>query len=127
MPQPARGPSFRVRFDEVTFEQDLHRARADGRSTAAKAREQLDRDGVSVSLLASCQGEARDGTDLAGMVELYLPMPYGPWGLVLAGDRDGQGPFLLVIAFGERHPARRPSVYDIAHHRRHGSWPSGIR
>ncbi len=50
------------------------------------------------------------------MVKLYLPIPYGPWGLVLAGDRDQDGPFLLAVAFGECHPQRRPSVYDIAHY-----------
>jgi len=75
----------------------------------------------------TCQSEARDGTDLAGLVKLYLPIPYGAWGLVLAGDRDPDGPFLLPLAFGERHPARRPSVYDIAHHRHHGQWPPKTR
>lgn len=80
-----------------------------------------------MSLLAPCESEARDGTDLAGMVKLYLPIPYGPWGVVLTGDRDADGPFLLVVAFGERHPDRRPSVYDIAHYRHHGRWPTGMR
>jgi hypothetical protein len=43
-------------------------------------------------------------------------LPYGLWGLIVAGDRDQHGPVLLAIAFGERHPQRRPSVYDIGHH-----------
>jgi hypothetical protein len=127
MPERARDPVFRVRFDAVTFQEDLRNARAAGRAIGAQAREQLERDGVFVSLLSPCQVDARDGTDLPGMVKLYLPIPYGPWGLVLAGDRDQDGPFLLAVAFGERHPQRRPSVYDIAHHRQHGTWPAGMR
>ncbi len=127
MPERSTGPVFRVRFDPVTFEQDLKRVRGEGRTIAHDARQQLERDGVPASLLAPCQSEARDGTDLAGLVKLYLPIPYGAWDLVLAGDRDPNGPFLLPLAFGERHPARRPSVYDIAHHRQHGQWPPGTR
>ena len=127
MPERTRGPVFRVRFDPATFEEDLENARAAGRAIGARAREELERDGVAVSLLAPCQTDARDGTDLPGMVKLYLPMPYGPWGLVLAGDRDEHGPFLLAVAFGERHPQRRPTVYDIAHYRQHGTWPERMR
>ena len=127
MTERARGPVFRVRFDPATFREDLNNARPAGRAVGAQAREQLERDGVAVSLLSPCQADARDGTDLPGMVKLYLSIPYGPWGLVLAGDRDQRGPFLLAVAFGERHPRRRPSVYDIAHHRQHGTWPHGMR
>jgi hypothetical protein len=118
MPERAHGPVFRVRFDAARFEEDLRNARAAGRAIGTDAREQLERD---------CQTDARDGTNLPGMVKLYLPMPHGPWGLVLAGDRDEHGPFLLTVAFGERHPHRRPSVYDIAHRRQHGAWPKRIR
>ncbi len=61
------------------------------------------------------------------MVKLYLPIPYGPWGLILQGATDPDGLHLAVVAFGERHPTRRPSVYDIAHYRRHGTWPATFR
>ncbi len=127
MPQRAGGPVFRVRFDALTFEVDLDRAGAQGRIVGRQAREQLERGGVPISLLSPCQSEAQDSTDLAGLVKLYLPIPYGDWGLVLSGERDRHGPLLVPVAFGTRHPSRRPSVYDIAHHRRHGNWPAGMR
>ncbi len=118
------GPVFRVRFDTPTYDQDLQRVRKEGRTVATNARAQLERDGIAVALLSACQSDARDGTELGGLAKLYLPIPYGPWGLVLAGDRDINGPFLAVVAFGERHPHRGPSVYAIAHYRRHGHWPT---
>lgn len=123
MPTPRRSVTFRVRFNEARFAEDLARCRAEGQQIGRRARIELERDGAPQHLLTSCGAEHRDGTDLRGMVKLYLPLPYGPWGLVLQGATDATGLHLLVIAFGERHPARRPSVYDIAHHRQHGNWP----
>lgn len=126
MPQPDRAVTFRVRFHPAHFPEDLARARRDGRRIATDARERLEHDGIESSLLSPCRGEARDGTDLAGLVKLYLPIPYGEWGLVLEAAKDTQGLYLLVVAFGDRHPDRRPSVYDVAHRRRHGDWPPGM-
>lgn len=128
MPNSRRTVTFRVRFNDALFADDVAHARAEGQQIAREARRQLERDGAPADLLARCGGEHRDGTDLSGMVKLYLPMPYGDdWGLVLQGASDAAGPHLLVVAFGQRHPSRRPSVYDIAHHRRHGNWPFRTR
>lgn len=116
---------FRVRFSERQFSDDLENAGASGRPVLTAARETLEREGIDAKLLMPCSGEHRDGTDLGGLVKLYLPVPYGPWGLVLAPARDQHGLFLRPVAFGQRHPTRRPTVYDVAHYRRHGSWPPG--
>ncbi|MGI8414136.1 MAG: hypothetical protein ACR2LV_10485 [Solirubrobacteraceae bacterium] len=126
MPNPGRELTFPVTFTPTRFAEDLQHARPEGRRIAEQARQELERDGVSAALLAKCRSDHRDGTDLSGMVKLYLPMPYGPWGLVLLGAGGATDPHLVVVAFGERHPARRPSVYDVAHYRRHGSWPAGM-
>jgi hypothetical protein len=120
MPQPRRTVTFRVRFHPARFSEDIDRARPAGRAIAVQAREQLEQHGVSSGLLASCEAEHRDGTDLPGCAKLYLPMPYGEWGLVLQGAHDTNGAYLLVVAFGERHPAKPPNVYQIAHRRLHG-------
>ena len=122
-----RSPVFRVRFDDLYLQEDLAHASAEGRRVAQEARKQLECDGVPAHLLVPSSDEHRDGTDLAGMPHLYLPMPYGQWGAVLDAARDQDGLYLLVTAFGLRHPARRPSVYDVAHYRRHGQWPAGMR
>jgi hypothetical protein len=127
MPTPRRPVAFRVRFNDARFVEDLARCRADGQQIGRQARIELERDGAPPHLLTRCGAEHRDGIDLRGMVKLYLPLPYGPWGLVLEGATDATGLHLLVIAFGERHPSRRPSVYDIARRRQHGNWPSGMR
>jgi hypothetical protein len=127
MPTPRRTITFRVKFNDARFAEDVARCRPEGKKVAREAREQLDSDGAPRDLLTSCAGEHRDGTDLTGMVKLYLPMPYGPWGLVLQGATDDAGLHLLAVAFGERHPDRRPTVYDVAHYRMHGRWPPRMR
>lgn len=123
MPPARRPATFPVRFDPGLFDHDVSRARPAGRTIAHAAREQLERDGVEVNLLARCESQHRDGTDLGGLVKLYLPIPYGDWGLVLLGAGGREDPHLQALAFGERHPSRRPNVYDLAHYRRHGAWP----
>lgn len=96
MPQPRRDLTFRVRFNELRFNDDLQHARAAGRAIGLQARALLERDGVAQNLLASCEDDHRDGTNLAGTVKLYLPMPYGDWGLVLQGAEDTAGLHLLA-------------------------------
>ena len=52
-------------------------------------------------------------------MKLYIPQPAGQWGAVLSADREAKKPALVLVAVGERHPARpwKPSVYEIAHRR----------
>ena len=77
------------------------------------------RDGVPFEWLRRCVEEGHDGTRLGGCVKFYIPRPAGQWGAVLAGDEEAAKPALVLIAIGERHPARpwKPSVYEIAHRR----------
>jgi hypothetical protein len=91
MPERAHAPEFQVRLDPSTIQEDLKNARAAGRAMDAHARQQLERQAVAVSLLAPCEIDPRDGTDLPGVVKLYPPEPYAPWGLVQAdiGYRNG--------------------------------------
>jgi hypothetical protein len=116
----ADGPRFAVRFDEEAFGEDLAHATSAGRQVGLAERTRLERDGVPVDPLRGCAAEGRDGTRLAGCVKLYLPRPNGPWGMVFRGW-DLEGPGLVCVAFGLRHPSApwQPSVYQVAHRRLH--------
>ena len=76
---------------------------------------------MPVGSLRRCEAEARDGTRLGGCVKHYIPQPDGRWGAVFTIDSAASKPALLLLAVGERHPARpwKPSVYEIAHRRLH--------
>lgn len=78
-------------------------------------------DGVPVDSLRPCDAEARDGTRLGGCAKLYIPQPDGRLGAVFKIDAAASKPALLLLAVGERHPARpwKPSVYEVAHRRLH--------
>ncbi len=113
---------FAVLFDEEALAEDRDHASPAGRRVLDRERGRVERQGLRPDELTRCQPHARDGTRLAGCVKTYLPQPDGQWGLVLRGwDREGPG--LLCVAFGMRHPeqAWRPSVYQVAHRRLHGS------
>lgn len=112
--------TFRVRFDESAFAEDLEHASTTGKEVAAMARARLEQDGVAPHELLRCQSEGRDGTRLLGCVKTYLPQPAGDWGMVFQAGQDAQGRFTLVfLAFGVRHPVRpwQPSVYRVADRR----------
>ena len=76
---------------------------------------------MPVGSLRPRDAEARDGTRLGGCAKHYIPQPDGRWGAVLTIDMDASKPALLLLAVGERHPARpwKLSVYEIAHRRLH--------
>lgn len=100
------------------------------RTVVQREREGLERIGVRTSLLLRCDAAGRDGTQLGGLVKVYVPIREGapssrPFGLVLAPSVDRDGHVLLeMLAFGERHPRRGTrSVYERAHKRRHGRYP----
>jgi hypothetical protein len=97
----------------------LSRASVAARTAIEPAIRGLAKDGVGIGSLRPCDSEARDGTRLGGCVKLYIPQPDGRWGAVFAIDREASKPALLLIAVGERHPARpwQPSVYEVAHRR----------
>jgi hypothetical protein len=116
------GPRFDVHVDDALLAEDLAHSSVSARSAITTTIDSVRRDGVPREWLRRCEGEARDGTRLAGCVKFYIPRPAGQWGAVLLGDqRDGQ-PVLVLLAVGERHPRQpwRPSVYEVAHRRLHG-------
>ena len=116
-----RGARFEVRFDDLSFEEDLARATKRGREVAVEARNRLKRAGADPSELLRCQAEHREGTELPNCVKTYLPPPDGRWGMVfeLVRDRSTGKLVLAFLAFAERHPnpRRAPDVYRRAHER----------
>lgn len=123
MPPSGRRALARVEFDELAWSEDIAAASRSARIVAEQQRKRLEREGQPVAGLRACDAEGTDGTSLPGCVKAYLPPPDGPWGAVFrfAKREDGR-PYLLVIAFGLRHPptkSRQPSVYQRAHRRLH--------
>lgn len=113
---------FGLRVDEETLAEDLARASKAATAVVESAMRDLEADGVPVGSLRPCEAEARDGTRLDGCVKHYIPQPDGQWGAVFSIDREASKPALVLVAVGERHPARpwKPSVYEIAHRRLNG-------
>lgn len=136
MADSRRGLRFAVVFDEDLWAREVGvLARNSRRRTVVEtARRALERDGVAWADLARCEPHAMDGTRLGGCVKLRVPVgkppSEAPFGFVLEPARDEAGRLALrVLAFGERHPARpsERSVYERAHNRRHGAWPTPQR
>ena len=100
--------------DEVLAE-DLARCIPAARTAIEPMIDMLRDKGTPREWLLRCEEEGRDGTRLNGCVKLYLPRPAVQWGAVLAGDKAAAKPALVLVARGERHPARpwKPSVYEL--------------
>lgn len=113
------GPRFEVRVVDEVLAEDLARCTRAARAAIESVVAEIRRDGVPFEWLRRCEEEGHDGTRLGGCVKFYIPRPAGQWGAVLAGDEEAAKPALVLIAIGERHPARpwKPSVYEIAHRR----------
>ncbi len=130
--QGRRAPRFAVRISASVWEQEVERyeARSVARLAAERERPRLERDGLAVGQLEPCAELGPERTRLKGLVKAYVPVSDAPpserpFGFVFDGGRDQQGPYLAVIAFGERHPERPAtrSVYERAHKRLHGRYP----
>jgi hypothetical protein len=113
------GPRFEVRVVGELLTEDLARCTPAARTAIETMVGELRSEGAPTEWLLRCEEEGRDGTRLGGCVKLYIPQPAGQWGAVLAADEEAGKPALVLIAVGERHPARpwKPSVYEIAHRR----------
>jgi hypothetical protein len=114
-------PRFDVRVVKEVVDEDLVHCTAPARAAIEAALATVREEGVPAEWLLRCQQEGREGTRLEGCVKFYIPQPHGQWGAVLAADEEAERPALVLIAVGERHPARpwKPSVYEIAHRRLH--------
>jgi hypothetical protein len=91
MPQqrrPARTPP--VVFDDTAWAEDLLRASATARRVATEARGEFEIRGVPIAQLKACEPEGPAGTRLPHCVEVYLPAPDGPHGMVFEID-SGSG------------------------------------
>jgi hypothetical protein len=113
------GPRFEMRVVDSVLAEDLAHCTRAARPAIESALASAKEEGVPYRWLLRCQEEGRDGTRLGGCVRFYIPRPSGPWGAVLAADKEAEKPALVLVAVGERHPDRRwkPSVYEIAHRR----------
>jgi hypothetical protein len=117
---PAKTGHAPVAFNEEAWSEDLLGATDAARTTAARLRARLERDGQAVTELLACSEEGRDGTSLPGCVKTYVSWPDGPWGIVYLIACDESGRLSLDhLAFGLRHPppGHRASVYKRAHWR----------
>lgn len=109
-----------VIFDEAAWAEDLLRASATARGVATEARREFETNGVPIAQLKACDHEGPAGTRLPHCLNVYLPVPDGPHGMVFEIERISGRLRLLCAAFGLRHPGsemRQPSVYEVAHRR----------
>lgn len=117
-----------VHFDDALFAADLARLPEAARTGLEAARARYEREGVAAAERRYCDAEHISGTRLLGCLKVYIPDFAGPWRIVfqvawLAEDLLG----LEYVAAGVGHlPAgtRRPDVYQLAHYRLHGHWPT---
>lgn len=112
-----------ARFDSDAWDKDIARAGNNGRAAAETARDRYKRDGVPVEELRQVQNEGPDGTILPNCVKVYLPPPFGRFGMVFEVVR-AEELRLEYIAFGVRHhppESNASTVYELAHRRLHSS------
>ena len=116
------GPRFEVRAVDEVLAEDLVRCTPAARAAIEPLVAKLCDEGAPRNWLLRCEEEGQDGTRLKGCVKRYIPQPAGQRGAVLAGDEEATKPAVVLVAVGERHPARpwKLSVYEIAHRRLNG-------
>jgi hypothetical protein len=113
-----REPRFAVQITAVVWEQEVERYEegSKARLAAERARTQLERDRLAVGQLEPCAELGPEGPRLKGLVKVYVPISDAspsqrPFAFVLDGGQDEHGPYLALVAFGERHPERpRPAA-----------------
>lgn len=126
-------PPVSVEFGSTEWEQEVERYHPSSRARAqARSARKAIEAGTAKLDWKRCRPESGDRTELPGCHKLYVPLgkqgasaaPYGfVFQLVQNPDRTLAWSFL---AFGERHPSdeRTRSVYERAHKRLHGHFPS---
>jgi hypothetical protein len=130
-----RARRLAVRIDPTVWEEEVGRfaAGSPGR-IAERERGALERDGIELSSLLPCEAEGGEGTRLERLVKAYVPLgerspSERPFGFVFSPAMGREGPYVELVAFGERHPTRSAtrSVYERAHKRLHGATPTSSR
>jgi hypothetical protein len=126
-------PPAPTEFGLVEWQQEVERydRRSTARIQAQRARKEIEAGRVQLAW-QRCEAEGPGETKLPGCRKLYVPLGTqgasdAPFGFVfrLSQKPDG-GLAWTLIAFGERHPAGRGTrtVYERAHKRLHGHYPS---
>lgn len=110
-------------------EVERYGTRSPARVAAERERRELERVGVRRDELQRCDAEGPDGTQLGGLLKIYIPIrdapaSMRPFGFVFAPMPSEEGITLLLVAYGDRHP-RRPTrtVYERAHKRLYRRYP----
>lgn len=119
-----------VRISQRVWTEEVERLdrRSAARIAAEREQRNLVEQGLSIVDLLRCEEDGPRQTQLGGLFKVYVPITRGPasqrpFGFVLAPRSDDEGVYLVVIAFGERHPRRGTrSVYERAHKRLHGRY-----
>ena len=114
-------------FDDEAFALDVDRYpdRSGARRVAEAARAEFERHGVPRESLRACAAEGRDRTQLAGALKVYVRQDER-FGMVFKPQLRGRELKLVFLAFGVRHQppgSHAPTVYELAHRRRHGRFP----
>ncbi len=132
MPTSRRRPlRLPVLINPAVWREEVERLKksSSARAAAERERDRLESDGLDLMLLMPCEAEGPGGTRLEGLVKVYVPITGGPpserpFGFVFSAERDDDGPYLELVAFGLRHPPTGTrSVYERAHQRLHGRYP----
>ncbi|MBA3840501.1 MAG: hypothetical protein H0X55_09460 [Thermoleophilaceae bacterium] len=119
-----------VRIDPLVWDEEVGRFAhgAPARLAAERERRLLEGEGIELTSLLPCEAEGARGTRLDQLVKAYVPIgdrppSERPFGFVLSPEHGREGPYLELVAFGERHPTKGiRSVYERAHKRLHGHY-----
>ena len=124
-------PSAPLIFGTKEWVEEVHRlgAKSASRLRAEVARREIEA-GVAM-VWRPCEPESSDGTHLPGCRKVYVPLAAegasaAPYGFVFRLVRTREGLAWAFLAYGERHPQNEASksVYERAHKRLHGRYPS---
>jgi hypothetical protein len=125
-------PPASVEFRQPAWEEEVERLdrRSRARIQAERAGREIE-DGRAALDWKRCESKGDDGTSLPGCRKLYVPLGVAgasdaPFGFVFRLTQTTDGLAWVMIAFGVRHPTDRHtrSVYERAHKRLHGHYPS---
>jgi hypothetical protein len=127
-------PAISITFGTKEWQHEVERyePNSPARIKAEGARKEIEGGRVKRGWM-KCRSEgSADGTTLPGCVKIYVPLAKhsaseAPYGFVFELEMRSDGTLGLdFLAFGERHPRneRSRSVYERAHRRLHGRYPS---
>lgn len=135
MPKTPAGdlPLVPIEFGSVEWEEEVERFHplSPPRAQAQNARKVIERGTIKLDW-KRCKAKGPGGTELPGCRKLYVPLgkdapSEAPYGFVFQLiEKPDRSLAWSLIAFGARHPSdsKTRSVYERAHKRLHGRYPS---